>query len=158
MSTELPIAWSSGDTVELRPITQRATLAFIAAHHRHSVPPRGGVFCASVWSGDVLLGVGIAGRPVARGLDDGRCLEILRVCTLGAENACSMLYGALRKAGRALGYVRFVTYTRSDENGTSLRAAGFREVARVNGRSWDTPSRRRDDRDERVDRVRWEWP
>jgi hypothetical protein len=126
--------------------------------HRHSVPPRGGVFCVGLWDGDVLAGVGIAGRPVARALDDGRTLEVLRVCTNGARNGCSMLYGALRSAGRALGYIRFVTYTRADELGTSLRAAGWRQAAEVRGRSWDAPSRPRVDRDERVDRIRWEWP
>ena len=39
--------------------------------------------------GDRLCGVAICGRPVARYLDDGLTLEILRCCTDGTYNACS---------------------------------------------------------------------
>jgi len=41
-------------------------------------------------------------------------------------NACSMLYGAARRAARALGHEPIYTYTLPDEGGASLRAAGFR--------------------------------
>ena len=51
--------------------------------------------------------------------------------------------------------LRSRAYTRADEPGTSLRASGWWAVARVRGRQWDTPSRRRAPR-EAVDRVRWE--
>ena len=68
----------------------------------------------------------IAGRPVAPALQDGLTMEILRVCTDGSRNACSMLYGACRRAARALGYQRILTYTLPTEGGASLRAAGFR--------------------------------
>lgn len=142
--------------LQLRPITLKKALAYVRERHRHSVAPRGGVFCASAWSTERLCGVGIAGRPVARMLQDGLTLEITRVCTDGTPNACSLLYGALVRAGRALGYTRFVTYTRADEPGTSLRAAGWQPAAQVRRESWDRPSRPRDDRDERVARVRWE--
>jgi len=37
-----------------------------------------------------------------------------------------MLYGASRRAARALGYARVITYTLPAEGGASLRAAGFR--------------------------------
>ena len=75
---------------------------------------------------DAVRGVAIVGRPVARMLDDGATVEILRVCTDGARNACSMLYGAARRTARSLGYTRIVTYTLPEEGGASLRAAGFR--------------------------------
>lgn len=81
--------------------------------------------CAAVEHDGQVRGVAIAGRPVARRLDDGESLEILRVCTDGTRNACSMLYAAIRKAGRALGYKRIITYTLPNEGGASLRAAGF---------------------------------
>lgn len=142
--------------LEVRPIAFREASRYVRDVHRHSVPTQGGVFCASVWSEGRLVGVGIAGRPVARGLQDGRTLEITRVCTDGTRNACSMLYGALVRAGRALGYRRFVTYTREDEPGTSLRAAGWTPISVVSARSWNCKSRPRTDRDERVSRVRWE--
>lgn len=146
--------------LELRPIGQNEALAYIGETHRHNVAPCGGVFCSSAWfvdrGSELLVGVGIAGRPVARLLNDGRTLEVLRVATDGTKNACSLLYGALVRAGKALGYRRFVTYTRVDEPGTSLRASGWRQVARVPASTWHRRSRPREDRGERVERWRWE--
>lgn len=106
--------------------------------------------------GENVVGVAIVGRPVARGLDDGWCLEVLRVCTLGDRNACSMLYATCWRAARAMGYRKLVTYTLKTEPGSSLKAAGWKIVGEVTKRSWDTPSRPRVDRDERQERFRWE--
>jgi hypothetical protein len=143
----------------LCPLKHREALAYVEAHHRHSVPPRGMVFALGAGLGPELQGVAVVGRPVARGLDDGWTLEVLRLCTPSegaARNVCSFLYSASWRATRALGYRRLITYTRADEAGTSLAAAGWRVVGEVKARSWDTPSRPRDDRDERVPRLRWE--
>ena len=93
---------------------------------------------------DRLCGVAIAGRPVARRLDDGLTIEILRVCTDGTYNACSVLYGACARAARAMGYRRVVTYTLESEPGTSLKAAGFKFDGEAGGLSWDVPSRPRE--------------
>ncbi len=65
-----------------------------------------------------------AGRPVARAFDDGLTLEVNRTCTDGTRNANSMLYGAVWRAARAMGYARCITYTQHDESGASLKAAG----------------------------------
>lgn len=99
----------------------------------------------AVYDDDRLCGVAIAGRPVARKLDDGLTIEISRVCTDGTRNACSKLYAACAKAARALGYRRVITYTLQSEPGTYVRAAGF-EVAEKNagGMSWSVPSRPRE--------------
>ena len=64
-------------------------------------------------------------RVYPRWIDDGITVEILRVCTDGTHNCCSMLYGACRRAATALGYRRIVTYTLPSEGGASLRAAGY---------------------------------
>lgn len=144
--------------LSLCPMTQREAFAYVAAHHRHSVVPRGCVFALGAAVGESLEGVVIVGRPVARVLDDGWTLEVLRLCTPSEDahrNVCSFLYAASWRAARALGYRRVVTYTRADESGASLRAAGWRVVGEVKARSWDAPSRPRDDRDERVPRLRW---
>jgi hypothetical protein len=140
-------------------MTHREALAYVEVHHRHSVPPRGMVFALGAGLGESLEGVAIIGRPVARGLQDGWTLEVLRLCTPSEDptpHVCSFLYAAAWRATRALGYRKLVTYTREDEAGTSLRAAGWRVVGEVTARSWDTPTRPRDDRDERVPRLRWE--
>ena len=143
----------------LCPVSHKEALAYVAAHHRHSVEPAGMKFALGAGLGESLEGVAIVGRPVNRVLDDAWTLEVLRLVTPseGAErNVCSFLYAAAWRATRALGYRRLVTYTRADEAGTSLRAAGWVVVGEVEARSWDTPSRPRDDRDERVPRLRWE--
>ena len=100
---------------------------FVRRFHRHARPTVGHRFSVGVADdAGKLRGVAIVGRPVARRLDDGNAAEITRVCTDGAHNACSMLYGAARRACKALGYSPVFTYTLQDEGGASLRAAGFR--------------------------------
>jgi hypothetical protein len=82
-----------------------------------------------------MIGVAMAGRPVARHFDDGLTLEVNRTCTDGTKNANSMLYGACWRAAKAMGYVRMVTYTQADESGASLRAAGFTKVKELAARA-----------------------
>lgn len=116
------------------PVTLRQANAFVGALHRHSRTVVGHKFSAGVEDeAGVLRGVAVVGRPVARALDDGRTVEITRVCTDGSPNACSMLYAACRRAARALGHQRIYTYTLPEEGGASLRAAGFRLEATAAG-------------------------
>jgi len=130
--------------MRLVPLTQRQAKAYIAEHHRHSGVPQGDVIRVGIEVDGELRGVGMAGRPVARGLDDGRTLEVIRVATDGVENGCSMLYGALKRAAKALGFDRIYTYTLADEPGSSLLASGWKLDAELPAReTWDTPSRRR---------------
>jgi len=98
---------------------------FVRRLHRHSRPTLGAIFCVGV-ADESVRGVAIVGRPVARRLDDGATVEILRVATDGARNACSMLYGACRRIAREMGYARVLTYTLPEEGGASLKAAGFK--------------------------------
>ncbi|MCO5213672.1 MAG: hypothetical protein M9936_28570 [Caldilinea sp.] len=107
---------------------------FVRRHHRHHRPTPGAIFCVGV-ADDELRGVAIVGRPVARKLDDGQTVEINRVCTDGTHNACSMLLGAVRRAARALGYARVITYTLPSEGGASLRAAGYKLDGEAGGPS-----------------------
>lgn len=111
--------------LERRPITLKAANRFVVEHHRHNDEDTGWLFGSSLWVGDELRSVAIAGRPKGRGFDDGLTVEITRVCTLGDPNACSMLYGALCRAAKALGYRRAITYTLEEEPGISPAAAGF---------------------------------
>jgi hypothetical protein len=112
--------------VTLVPLTQRQAYAFVGEHHRHAMPPRGDVFRVGLEIDGELVAVAIAGRPIARELDDGRTLEITRLCVAGDRpNACSRLYAACCRASAALGYRRVVTYTLASEPGSSPRAAGF---------------------------------
>lgn len=120
--------------MNLQPVTLREARAFVDRLHRHNRAPTGGIVAVGVELHGELHGVGILGRPVARGLQNGYTAEILRVCTDGSKNAPSMLYGALARAARALGYHKVVTYTLTREPGTSLRASGFQVAARLRPR------------------------
>ncbi|HEP9051874.1 TPA: hypothetical protein VDU98_001259, partial [Pseudomonas aeruginosa] len=117
---------STSPRLHLLPVSLRTANVFVLAHHRHHRPVQGAKFALAVTlsDSDLIRGVAIVGRPVARHLDDGWTLEVTRLCTDGAHNACSKLYGAAWKVARALGYIRLITYTLSDEGGASLRAAG----------------------------------
>ncbi len=143
-------------TLCIIPMTIGEAKSFVGQHHRHRKHVTGALFAVGVAEGETVRGVGIAGRPTARGLQDGWTVEIIRVCTDGARNACSMIYGALRRAAIALGYKRIVTYTLTTENGASLRAAGYRVMADVRGRSWSCRSRPRVDRNPAQAKLRWE--
>lgn len=143
-------------TLVVRPVTLRVAAAFVTKHHRHHAAPRIWRFGVGLECDGVLVAVGLAGTPVARLLNDGYTLEVLRCCTLGHRNAASMVYGALANAAKALGYRRIVTYTRADEGGISLKAAGWKAVGVTAARSWHRDARPRTDKTELVARTRWE--
>lgn len=131
--------------------------AFVAQHHRHHQPVVGHKFSLAVCTPDeVVRGVAIVGRPVARRLDDGWTLEVTRLATDGTPNACSALYGAARRAVFALGYRRLGTYTLPEEGGASLRAAGWRCLGVAGGGSWNSGKRPRVDRHPTQQKLRWE--
>lgn len=126
-------------SLRLHPCNLEDANDFVRRFHRHHKPVVGQKFSVAVMRPSSegyelgstpglfqVCGVAIASRPVAPKLDDGETLEITRCCTDGTKNACSMLYGSIRRAARALGYKRVLTYTLPEEGGASLRAAGFR--------------------------------
>lgn len=149
-------------TLALHPISLREACAFIEAHHRHNKPPVGHKFSISARDGERLVGVATAGRPIARHFDDGLTLEVNRTCTDGTRNVNSLLYGAIWRAAKAMGYRRCITYTQADESGASLRAAGWVRVKELPPRAgWAESSQKlRDKRDPvgngGVARVLWE--
>jgi hypothetical protein len=129
---------------------------YVRQFHRHLDPPTSAYFAVACARDEAVCGVAIIGRPQARALQDGFTAEVLRLATDGTLNACSMLYAAGWRAARALGYRRLGTYTLASESGVSLRAAGWKELYRVRGRSWHTASRPRVDRHPTQDKIRWE--
>ena len=138
------------------PVGLASANRFVVRHHRHSGPVNVALFAVGLvaseslpWRGDEsdLAAVGVASLPVARALNDGATVEIRRVAVpfAAAPNLCSMIYGRLCRAAKALGWLRVVTYTAAGETGASLRAAGFVPVAAVEGgREWgrSEPQRR----------------
>lgn len=126
----------------IRPCTVKEARRRVSEWHRHLPILVGGLFAASVVDDGKCVGVAVAGNPSRSWQGTGR-IVISRVATQGAENACSMLYGALCRAAKALGYREAWTYTLPDESGTSLRAAGFMDMGLTDGGEWDRPSRAR---------------
>jgi L-amino acid N-acyltransferase YncA len=143
-------------SLSLVPITLREARAYVSEKHRHHRAPQGGLFAVACSDGEVIRGVAIVGRPVARMLADDFTAEVTRLCTDGARNACSMLYAAAWRAAKALGYRRLVTYILDTENGASLRAAGWRLIGAAGGGSWSVPSRPRVDTHPLQGKLRWE--
>lgn len=143
----------SGDYLPLatRPITRDQALDYVAEHHRHSKKKvatwRFGTALMRTDTNEVV-GVGIAGNCSAAAFDEqghGHFIEVRRVATTGAPNACSMLYGALCRAAKALGFCTAWTYTLESESGSSLKASGWTIYAvRKARKGWSSPSRPRD--------------
>ncbi|MCP4089628.1 MAG: hypothetical protein GY746_07525 [Gammaproteobacteria bacterium] len=142
--------------MELTPITLKEANEFVSQHHRNHKPVVGHKFSVAVSEGDQVRGVAIIGRPIARRLDDGWTLEVNRVATDGAKNACSMLYGAAWRAAKAMGYKKIITYTLPEEGGASLRAVGWKCIATAGGGNWNVKSRPRVDSDHQQLKLRWE--
>lgn len=140
----------------LVPCSLEEANAIVARWHRHHHPTPVAKFCIAATNGEAVVGVVIVGIPKARMAMDGWTLEVTRLATDGTRNACSLLYGAARRAVFAMGYTRVITYTLADERGSSLRAAGFELEAVIKGESWKRRGRRSvDDRNPTGDKCRW---
>jgi hypothetical protein len=122
-----PVAELMPCPLRVVPTTIEEANRFVARLHRHKPEKLPGHSFSVGVADEVgkLRGVAIVGNPSAPALQDGILAEIRRVCTDGTPNACSMLYGAARRALRAMGYETIITYTLPEEGGASLRAAGF---------------------------------
>lgn len=142
--------------LRLEPCDLDSANAFVERLHRHHGRVRGYKFALAAVSDGVVCGVAIVGRPVSRMRQDGWTLEVTRLCTDGARNACSFLYGASARATFALGYRRIGTYILASESGASLRAAGWRLIAETRAESWDRPSRARVDKHPTVPKLLYE--
>lgn len=136
--------------LKIKPTTLRQASAFVGRHHEHSRPPRGWKFGGAIYNGLTCIGVVIVGRPVSRHIDQRRdTLEVTRLCldrTLPTElrwNACSLGYGWAASEVRARGFRHVITYTRQDESGVSLRAAGWTPDRLSAGGSWGRRDRPR---------------
>lgn len=128
------------------PIELKEANAFVESLHRHHSPVHRDKFRIGCANDDgKLIGVVQCARPVARNLDDGKTLEVVRLCSDGTENVCSFLYSRAARIAKEMGYTKIITYILESENGASLKASGWHiEADGVGGGSWDTPSRPRE--------------
>jgi hypothetical protein len=134
----------------------------VREHHRHNRKITGWKIGVGLSNGE-LCGVAVISRPISLEVQkaEPRTVEIIRTCTLGDKNANSRLYGAMCRAAAALGYTAAITYTRPDESGASLRAAGFvpdeGEFGSRPGQQWHTKPRLWDDDEDDTSgpKIRW---
>jgi hypothetical protein len=143
--------------LEIVPMTLRDARKWVDMVHRHHPPPAGGLFAVGLADDAKIVGAAIVGRPVARGCQDGWTAEVTRVAVKEfVQNGNSKLYAACWRAARSLGYRKLITYTLETEPGTGVKAAGWKMVGAVRGRSWHTPSRPRIDKHPLQNKLRWE--
>lgn len=146
------------------PLTLAEANAYVTAVHRHNGKiPMARIAVGAIDETGTLRGVALATRPVARGLGHPTTLEVARVCTDGAPNLCSFLYARIVRAAKELGYARLVTYTLTEEDGASLKAAGWvmvsdeqRRRERGGSRTRDWTERGRESLKHLGPRNRWE--
>lgn len=128
--------------LSVQPCTVTEAVRVVGRLHRHLPKVLGGIFAVAAYEDGRLVGVAIAGRGARVWEGTGR-IVITRVAVDGTGNACSMLYGAICRAAKALGYREAWTYTLPEEPGTSLRAAGFTDEGTTDGGEWDRALRPR---------------
>jgi hypothetical protein len=131
-------------SLRLRPWTVKKALPFVRSVHRRLPRVQGALWAVSVREGREVIGAALVGHPAREWMEDDATLAVIRVAVQeGHPNACSMLYGACSRAARAMGAEDLVTYTHSDELGTSLKASGWVDGGLTDGGEHSRPSRRR---------------
>lgn len=141
--------------LEAVPIELRQANEFVAILHRHHDPVHRDKFRVGALRDGRLVGVVQVARPVARMLDDGKTVEVVRLCTDGSRDVCSFLYSKAARIAKEMGYSKIITYILCSESGASLKAAGWQKEAETSGGSWDRPSRKRETTAPTVPKVRY---
>ena len=145
--------------LELRPVAFSDARDFVGRYHHHCGSPAAWRFGIAINNGYVRLGVVMVGNPVAPALNGRGIVEVNRLCIRRdvpralAWNAASMLYGWAAREAERRGWARIISYTRSDEDGTSLRAAGWKPESTVRGRGWHSARRSRSNTNAWIDKV-----
>lgn len=128
------------------PISRKEANDYIEKLHRHHGKTVDDKYRLGAVVGNKIVGIVQVGRPVSRYLDDGKTVEILRLCTDGTPNACLYLHSRAVKIAYLLGYEKVITYTLLSDNGASLKASGFTLDGVTRGGSRSCKSRPRTDK------------
>ena len=142
--------------LRVRPYTVKRGLPFVRRVHRRLPAVQGAMWAVSARRGDDVIGVALVGSPARAWNEDDATLCVLRVAVIeGHKNACSMLYGACSRAAKGMGAENLVTYTHLDEEGVSLRAAGWIDGGLTDGGEWDREGRPRQLALDPLQKRRW---
>ena len=145
----------------IHPIGFAAARTFIGEHHAHCAPPRGWRFGAAILNGWSRLGVVTIGNPVAPAFNRTGTVEVNRLCVrrdtdpLLRRDCCSKLYAWSAREAERRGFGRIITYVRADEDGTSLKAAGWACDGPAGGRAWHSAKRPRSNINAWIGKTRW---
>lgn len=137
------------------PIELRDANKFVDELHRHHDPVHRDKFRVACEHGGKIVGVVQMARPVSRMLDDGKTIEVVRLCTDGTPHVCSFLYGKAARIAKEMGYKKIITYILETESGTSLKAAGWVHEADTQGGEWSRKSRPRNTTAPTCKKQRW---
>ena len=86
------------------PLELKVANEYVAMLHRHHDPVYRDKFRFGASLDGKLVGVIQVGRPVSRNLDDGKTLEVVRLCTDGTKDVCSFLYSKAARIAKEMGY------------------------------------------------------
>jgi hypothetical protein len=129
------------------PLELSALNVLVETLHGHHKAVRGHRFSIGLESNGKIVGGASIGRPTARLTNQHEVLEVTRLVTDGTANACSALYSAAARIGKAMGYRHIQTFILQSESGVSLKAAGWKFEQDSAGGSWtrkSKPNRRQD--------------
>lgn len=132
------------NNIKAIPLELKEANQYVSLFHRHHDPVYRDKFRVGALCDGKLVGVCQVGRPVSRMLDDGKTVEVVRLCTDGTRNVCSFLYSRAARIAKEMGYKKIITYILCTESGESLRACGWQEEAITSGGHWSRPSRKRE--------------
>lgn len=107
------------------PLSLKEANEFVDRLHRHHDPVYRDKYRVGAMQDGKLVGVVQVGRPVSRVLDDGKTVEVTRLCSDGTKNICSFLYSRAARIAKELGYSKIITYILETESGDSLAASGW---------------------------------
>lgn len=125
------------------PLELKQANEFVDRLHRHHDSVYRDKFRLGCEVDGKLVGVVQLARPVSRMLDDGKTIEVVRLCTDGTTNVCSFLYSRAARIAKEMGYSKIITYILDSENGASLKASGWHKEADTHGHSWSCRTRPR---------------
>ena len=141
--------------IKARPIELREANAFVDALHRHHDSVHRDKLRVAAEKDGKIVGVVQLARPVSRNLDNGKTIEVVRLCTDGTPNVCSFLYARAARIAKELGYEKIITYILATESGTSLKASGWYKETDICGHNWNCPSRPRNCTAPQCDKQRY---
>lgn len=137
------------------PLELKQANDFVDKLHRHHDSVHRDKFRIGCEADGKLVGVVQLARPVSRMLDDGKTIEVVRLCTDGTPNVCSFLYSRAARIAKEMGYRKIITYILDTECGVSLKACGWHKEADTHGHDWSCRTRPRNTTAPTCNKQRW---